>query len=135
MAKIKVEKESNTLVDKIVDVMEEKMGKDIAVLDFHSIKHALFDYFIICHGSSKVKVASFAESIEENIFKSLHIKPHKKEGFENAEWILLDYFDVIVHVFLDQTRDFYKLENLWADAEIKKIEKTNSGKNVRTKSK
>ena len=80
------------------------------------------NYFIICHGNTKIQVEAIAEAIEENVRQKIADKPWHKEGLENAEWILLDYVDVVVHIFQESTRSFYNLEKLWADAVIKEYE-------------
>ena len=115
----KKKKESELLVGAVVEGMQEKKGHEIVVMDFNKIDNSFCDYFVICHGSSRVQVEAIAESIEEFVYKKLNIKNPRKEGTQNAEWILLDYLDVIVHVFLQEARNFYKIESLWADAEIK----------------
>ena len=75
------------------------------------------DYFVICHATSKIQVDAIAEKIIDNLAEKLHVKPYHVEGRDNTEWILIDYVDVVVHVFLQSMRDYYQLENLWADAE------------------
>ncbi len=79
-------------------------------------------HFVICHADSRVQVKSIAKEIEDQIIKQINIKPVHKEGIQNSCWILLDYFDVIVHVFLNDCRYFYRLEELWADGTITKYE-------------
>ena len=117
----KKKNESDLLIDAVVEGLQKKKGHDIMVMDFRKINHPLCNHFVICHGSSNVQVKSLAESVEEEVKKTLNIKLIRREGVQNAEWILLDYFDLIVHVFVEQARNFYKIENLWADADIKKI--------------
>ena len=118
---LKVEKSSN-LVEIIINGIQEKKGKDIVSINLKSIDNAVCDYFVICHGDSTRQVDAIANSIEEEVKKNISENVWHKEGYENAEWILLDYIDVIVHVFQEQTREFYNLEGLWADAEIRKLE-------------
>lgn len=108
--------ESEELVDLVIQGMEDKKGKDILVLDLQDIDHAITNYFVICHGTSKPQLEAIADAVIEKSLKSLGVKPWHKEGFENAEWILLDYVDVVVHIFRDDRREFYQLEKLWADA-------------------
>ena len=117
----KKKNETDLLVEAVVDGMLEKKGHEIAVMNFNKITNAFCDYFVVCHGSSRVQVQAIAESIEEQVYKKMNLKNPRKEGSQNAEWILLDYFNVIVHVFLEEARNFYKIESLWADAEIKYI--------------
>jgi ribosome-associated protein len=111
--------ESEDLVKVMLSAMEEKKAKDITILDLQDIDHAITNYFIICHGTSKPQLEAIAEGLTEGSLEAFGVKPWHKEGFENAEWILLDYVDVVVHIFQDETRKFYNLEGLWADAEIK----------------
>lgn len=108
------------LLDAIIFGMQEKKAHDIVCLDMRSIKGSLADYFVICHGNSRTQTSAIAKSIEEQVFKHLGEHAHV-EGEQNAEWILLDYFDIIAHVFIEEKRDFYGLEKLWGDADIKKI--------------
>ena len=108
-----------TLVDIAVKAIQEKKGKNIVALDLRKVKNAVTDYYIVCHGDSSVQVNALARSVEDEISKALGEDPFHKEGFENAEWILLDYFNVVVHVFNQEKREFFGLERLWADAEIK----------------
>ena len=112
---------SEFLSEIIIKGIQDKKGKDITSMNLKNIEHAT-DYFIVCHGSSNIQVQAIAESIEDEVRKAIGIKPWHREGIQNAEWILLDYVDVVVHVFQENTRGFYQIESLWADAEIKKIE-------------
>ena len=110
--------ESEDLVRLIIAAMEDKKAKDITILDLQDIDHAITNYFIICHGTSKPQLEAIAESISDRSAQELGARPWHKEGFENAEWILLDYVDVVVHIFREDRRSFYQLEKLWADANI-----------------
>lgn len=114
--------EETQLAEIIAKGMIEKKAKNIVSIDFSNITNAMFSKFIICHGTSRTQVEAIAESIEEEVRKKTGQKPLYREGFQNAEWILLDYFDVVAHVFQEKYRDFYQLESLWADAEIKHID-------------
>lgn len=118
MARQSQEKAIRSSVDFIIKGIQEKKGKQIVTLNISAIENTAAKYFVICHGTSKPHVQAIAESIEDLVRESNGDKPTNREGFENAEWILIDYFDVLVHVFQEPTRRFYKLENLWADAEI-----------------
>ncbi len=110
--------ESEDLTRLIIEGMEDTKAKDIVILDLQDIEHAITNYFVICHGSSKPQLEAIANAIIEKTIKSLKVKPWHREGFENAEWILLDYVDVVVHIFREDRREFYQLEKLWADANI-----------------
>lgn len=118
----KKQNESEYLADLVVEGIQEKKGKDIISMNLMDISNAVSNYFVLCHGTSKTQVESIAEWVERIVKKSTGSKPWHKEGFENAEWILLDYVDVVVHVFQEETRMFYNLEKLWADAKIKEYE-------------
>lgn len=118
MAKIQLI-ESEALRDIIVKGIQEKKGKDILSFNLAKIPNAVTNYFVLCDGNTKIQVEAIAESVEEEVRKANKGKPWHKEGFENAEWILLDYVDVVVHIFQEDTRAFYNLEKLWADAVIK----------------
>lgn len=112
---------TEALVDKVIKGIQEKKGKEITCLNLGSINSTVCDYFVVCHGTSNTHVGAIAESIEEQVSKETGLKPRRREGYTNAEWILLDYLDVVVHVFQQEVRYFYKLEELWADAPSKKI--------------
>ena len=114
--------ESEILAGIIIKGIQEKKGKDIVSLNFTRLPNTVCNYFILCHGNTKIQVEAIAESVEEEVRKTLGVKPWHKEGFENAEWLLIDYADVVVHIFQEETRMFYNLEKLWADAEITKYE-------------
>ena len=98
-------------------MLEELKAKDVVSLDLRDIYSSVTDYFVICHAQSKTQVSAIADKILDDLRDNQHVKPYHYEGFENAEWILIDYIDVVVHVFLEPKREFYKLEALWADAE------------------
>lgn len=125
MIKTKPENELATLGDEIIKGIQEKKGKQIVKLDLQKLKTRPTDIFIVCHGDSTTQVDALAKSIEDCVQQSLHIKPWHKEGSENAEWILLDYVDIVVHVFLKDRREFYAIEELWGDADLEKIEDEN----------
>lgn len=109
------------LITAITESLIEKKAKDPVVLDFSSIPGAAFDAFVICHGTSRTHVESLADFVMKNVRKTTGVHAWHSEGFENAEWILIDYGDVVVHIFQDSRRNFYNLEQLWADAETKRI--------------
>ncbi len=114
--------EKELLNKKIIHAIENKKGRDIVVIDLENIENSICDYFIICHATSGRQVEAIANSIDEKVKQELDINPWNTEGYKNAEWIVLDYIDSIVHVFLDEKRNFYQLEKLWADAEQINIE-------------
>lgn len=104
------------LVETIVDGLQDIKGKDIAVLDLTGLKNAVTDYFVIATGDSSTQVEGMASSVVRKTRKELKEKPWHEEGVGNSEWILLDYVNVVVHIFFRETREFYNLEDLWADA-------------------
>lgn len=108
------------LLDNIIEAIKEAKGKDIVDIDLQSLSTIITRHFIICHADSHIQVNSIAEIIEDRLINKLNIKPYHKEGVQNACWILLDYQDVIVHIFLTEYRSFYDLEGLWADGHITK---------------
>lgn len=116
MVKIKKKDDAQTLIDSIVKGIQEKKGLDIVILDLGKLNSTVCDYFVICHGNSRPHTGAIADSVEAEAKKATGQFPRRREGFSNAEWILLDYLDVVVHVFQEPVRNFYKLEALWADA-------------------
>lgn len=113
---------TEVLKEEIVKGIQEKKGLNITCLNLAKINSTVCDYFVVCHGTSNTHVHAIAESVEEQVNKQIGLKPSRKEGFINAEWILLDYLDVVVHVFQQNVREYYKLEDLWADAPSLMIE-------------
>ena len=116
MVKTKVKDDAKTLIDSIVKGIQEKKGLDIVILDLAKLNSTVCDFFVICHGTSRTHAHALAGSVEEHVKKATGLLPRRREGFANAEWILLDYLDIVVHVFQEPVRNFYKLEGLWADA-------------------
>ncbi|MBS1936609.1 MAG: ribosome silencing factor [Bacteroidetes bacterium] len=107
---------TSPLVEAVVQGMQEVKAKDIVHLDLRGVPGAVCDHFIICHGDSTTQVEAIARSVEKATLQQLHEKPWHSEGKENAGWILLDYVDVVVHIFQRDQRAFYGLDQLWADA-------------------
>lgn len=96
----------------------EKKGQEIVCLDLRNVKTSVADYFVICHADSSTQVRAIADSVEEEIYKAFRENPWHKEGFENSEWIILDYVTIVVHIFQREKRYFYGVEELWGDAEV-----------------
>lgn len=119
MVKNKALNESAYISELAIQGIQEKKGNEIVRLDLRNIFSSVSDYFVICHADSSTQVKAIADSVEEEIYKALNQEPWRKEGFENAEWILLDYIDVVIHIFRTDKREFYGIEDLWGDAEIK----------------
>lgn len=101
----------------IVEAIEEKKGHQIITLDLSEIEHSICDAFIICHGESTTQVGAIAESIQMKLKKAGE-GAHHVEGLQNSQWVLLDFFNVLVHVFQEEYRSFYRLEELWADGKV-----------------
>jgi ribosome-associated protein len=117
-------KKNNTeiLSDEIVTAMLEKKAVAPVIIDFTKIQNTISDFFIICHGTSRTHVEAIADGIIMDVKKKTGQIPWHREGFENAEWILIDYSDIIVHIFQEIRRSFYNLEQLWADADLRRID-------------
>jgi ribosome-associated protein len=118
----KTGKESEVLAAIAVKGMQEIKGIDIVTLDLRKLRSSFADFMVICHGTSDRQVEAIADSVEEEIRKALKEKPLHREGGDKAEWVLLDYVNVVVHIFLEEKRTFYGLEELWGDAEVKRFE-------------
>ncbi len=116
---------TDQLITQIIRGIEEVKGKDIEILDLRDIENTVCDYFIICNGTSNTQVNAIVNSIQKSVSKALKEKPWHVEGSDNAEWILMDYVHVVVHVFQKHIREFYDIEGLWGDAKSVKIETTN----------
>jgi len=112
--------ESEELVQKIIGFIRNKKGYDIKILNLQNLS-SIADYFIICSGSATMQVKAIADEIDKK-FREQGIKCYHKEGYDSLNWVLLDYLDVVVHVFRNESREFYSLEKIWGDAEITEIE-------------
>ena len=112
---------SDVLASVIIEGMQENKAKEIVSINLKEIETAVCDYFVICNGTSNTHVLSIADYVIDETIKNLQDKPFNKEGLENSEWILLDYGNVVAHVFQKKTRDFYNIEKLWGDADIEHI--------------
>ena len=110
------------LIETMVDGLQDVKGKDIVILDLTNLSNAVTDYFIIATGDSSTQVEGMASSVVRKTRKELKERPWHEEGVGNSEWILLDYVNVVVHIFFRETREFYNLEDLWADAKRTEIE-------------
>lgn len=109
------------LVQTIIEGIQDKKGKNIVVADLTEIDETICKYFIICEGNTPSQLSAITDSIYDFVLKGNHEKPIGIDGLRNAQWIALDYSDVMVHIFLPVVRDFYHLENLWADAKLTEI--------------
>lgn len=113
---------SDLLITEIIKGIEDVKGENISIIDLREIENTVCDYFILCDGTSNTQVSAISASVQKNVSKSLKDKPWHVEGEANAEWILLDYVNVVVHVFQKHVRQFYNLEELWGDGKISNIE-------------
>jgi len=105
----------------ILEAVLEKKGHQIVSIDLTEVENSICDCFIICHGESFTQVGAIVESIEKKLKKEAKIRAHHVEGLQNSQWVLLDYFDILVHVFQEEYRSFYKLEELWADGKVTRV--------------
>ena len=117
MVKKKIVNLSTYLSEIAVHGIQEKKGHDIVRLDLRELKSSVSDYFIICNADSTTQVKALADSVEDEIYKKTQTNPWQKEGSDNADWIILDYFDIVVHIFKTEKREFYGIEDLWGDAQ------------------
>ena len=122
MAKKKSGSTSKNLSDNIVKGMQEKKALDIVVMDLREVKNAVADFFVICSGTSDKQLSAIADSVDEEVYKTLKENPWHTEGKHNKEWLLIDYTTVVAHIFKKDKRQFFALEKLWGDAEIKLID-------------
>jgi ribosome-associated protein len=120
MANKKVSKDE--LLANIIKGIEEVKGNDIDILDLRAIENTVCDYFVICNGNSNTQVNAIVSSVQKTVSKELKDKPWHVEGNDNGEWVLMDYVDIVVHVFQKHVREFYNIEGLWGDAQITTIQ-------------
>lgn len=113
---------TDQLVTQIIKGIEEVKGQDIQILDLREIENTVCDYFIICSGTSNTQVNAIVNSVQKIVSKALKEKPWHIEGSDNAEWVLMDYVHVVVHVFQKHIREFYDIEGLWGDAKTVTIQ-------------
>lgn len=113
--------ETKTLVQKISEGIQEKKGKGIVIADLTQIDETLCKYFVICQGNSPTQVAAIVDSVREYVRINTQQKPSAIDGLRNAQWVAMDYSDVMVHVFLPEVREYYNLEGLWADAKLTQV--------------
>jgi ribosome-associated protein len=112
------------LISTVIAGIEDIKGKEITILDLRELENTVCDYFIICEGTSNTQVNALVNSIQKKVSKELKDNPWHVEGSDNAEWVLIDYVNVVVHVFQKHIRAYYDIESLWGDAKITQIETT-----------
>lgn len=110
------------LITYIIQGIEDIKGNDIEIIDLREIENTVCDYFIVCSGNSNTQVDAIESSVRKVVSKALQDKPWHVEGLENSQWVLMDYVDVVVHIFQKQIREYYDIESLWGDAKITSIE-------------
>lgn len=121
----KTKSSADQLITSILKGIEDVKGKNINILDLRDIENTVCEYFIICNGTSNTQVNAIVSSIQKTVSKELKDKPWHIEGTENAEWVLMDYVNIVVHVFQNHIREYYDIEGLWGDAKITTIATTN----------
>jgi ribosome-associated protein len=119
---IKPKSAESELINKIIFGIEDVKGVDVNIMDLTNITNTVCGYFIVCTGTSNTHVAAIVSSIRKHVSKELKEKPFSVEGNENQEWVLIDYVNVVVHVFQREIREYYDIENLWGDAKITNVE-------------
>jgi len=118
----KKDKETEILLSSIIKGIHEKKGHDVLKIDLRKLDSRIADFFVVCHASSSAQVSAICDSVEETTRKEAGEKPLRIEGLENCFWVLIDYGNIIVHIFIEEYRSFYSLESLWADAKIEVVE-------------
>jgi iojap-like ribosome-associated protein len=113
---------AGVLLKSIAKGIFEKKGLNVLKIDLRNLENRIADYFVICHGTSTTQVDSICDSVEDTVLKEAGEKPIHVEGLDNCFWVLLDFGNVVVHIFLEEYRNFYSLESLWADASIEAVE-------------
>lgn len=119
---IKKEAGQDQLIATILEGIEEVKGQGIDILDLREIDNMVCEYFIICNGTSNTQVSAIVNSVQKTVSKKLKDKPWHVEGLQNAEWVLMDYVNVVVHVFQKHIREYYDIESLWGDAKVTSIQ-------------
>ena len=122
MGKTKEVKESQMVLDVAIKGLQDLKGENIVSIDLSVVDNAVCEYFLICTGTSNTHVNALAASVKREVKTALKENPWHSEGFGNSEWIILDYVNTVVHIFQEEARNFYNIEELWADAKITKIE-------------
>ncbi len=112
---------NNELLNAIIEGIQERKGKKITNVDLTGLEHVSTDHFVICQGTSTIQVGAIADSVREYVQEKLGIKPFNYDGYRNSQWIVIDYGNIFVHVFLPEFREYYNLEELWNDAKIVEI--------------
>ena len=112
---------ADEVIKQVIEGIQDKKGKGIVVVDMLKLGNSICDYFVICQGNSPAQVSAITDSIEDTVRERCGRKPYAVDGLSNAQWVAMDYGDILVHIFLPDTRQFYDIEHLWADAELTTI--------------
>ena len=113
---------TDLLLKGVIKGIHEKKGQNVLKIDLRSLENRISDYFVICHASSTTQVSAISDSVDDVVRKEAGQKPLHIEGLDNCLWVLVDYGEVVVHIFVEEYRNFYNLESLWADAKIEEME-------------
>jgi ribosome-associated protein len=113
--------ETNILVNTVIEALQEKKGKNILTMDMTKLDGSICQHFVICQGNTPTQVSALSDSVWDMVYERLHEKPMGAIGMQEAQWVAMDYGTVMVHVFIPATREYYNLENLWADALVTEI--------------
>lgn len=116
--------ETEDIVGKVIEALEDNKAHEIVKIDLRKIENCFCSFFVICHGTSGTHIASLADAVEGKVKEDLHESPFHIEGMNAAQWVIVDYGDVVVHVFDKEMRDFYQLEDFWGDGIIERIPET-----------
>ena len=111
----KQKKEAKILAEIAVKAIQSKKGRQITMIDFDGVEGSLFEYYVLCTANSPSHVDALADETERQIKEITGISPRRVEDLQNCQWVLLDYFDVVIHIFLAETREFYNIEAMWKD--------------------
>ncbi len=122
---------SSKILKTITKAIQDKKGENIISLDLRKIPEAITEYFIVCEASTHVQVKAIAEHVEELVKKRCGENPYKTEGYQALHWVLIDYVNIVVHIFQSETRRFYRLEEMWSDGVLEEYESTGSLEEVR----
>ncbi len=123
---------ARTLAARAADAALEKKGHDVVVMDMREVS-GVADYFVVCTGDSELQIKAIADAVEDRLKTEFRERPWHKEGYEHRQWVLIDYVDVVVHVFNEEKRAFYDLERLWGDAKSERVsDEAGSGATVRS---
>ncbi len=127
--KIAPHNQARTLAAHAVDAVLSKKGRDVVVMDMRAVS-GVADFFVVCTGDSELQIKAIADAVEERLKSELRERPWHREGYEHRQWVLIDYVDLVVHVFNEEKRAFYDLERLWGDAPSEQVSDEGSAKDV-----